>query len=71
MYCVVLGGTSPPILPRACDAAVEGRRQQHNRTTLAELFLHMLRYYAEFPLVYTSAMLTKVYLDTFTTPMWR
>ncbi|KAJ8718705.1 hypothetical protein PYW08_002942 [Mythimna loreyi] len=41
-------GTNPPILPRACEAGGEARRL-HNRTTLAELFVHMLRYYAEFP----------------------
>ncbi|XP_047028985.1 poly(A) RNA polymerase gld-2 homolog A-like isoform X2 [Helicoverpa zea] len=40
-------GTQPAILPRASEAS-EARRQ-HNRTTLAELFLHMLRYYADFP----------------------
>lgn len=41
-------GTSPAILPRVSEACSEIRRA-HNRTTLAELFLHMLRYYAEFP----------------------
>ncbi|XP_075979319.1 poly(A) RNA polymerase gld-2 homolog A-like [Anticarsia gemmatalis] len=41
-------GTSPAILPRVSEAGAESRRA-HNRTTLAELFLHMLRYYAEFP----------------------
>ncbi|XP_068622599.1 poly(A) RNA polymerase gld-2 homolog A-like [Battus philenor] len=40
-------GTNPPVLVRA-GAAMPERRAQ-NRTTLAELFLHMLKYYAEFP----------------------
>ncbi|XP_013169960.1 PREDICTED: poly(A) RNA polymerase gld-2 homolog A-like [Papilio xuthus] len=40
-------GTSPPLLVRP-EAAHE-RRAHHNRATLAELFLHMLKYYADFP----------------------
>ncbi|XP_046966727.1 poly(A) RNA polymerase gld-2 homolog A-like isoform X1 [Vanessa cardui] len=39
-------GTSPAVLPRAGEAA---RPRPHNRCTLAELFLQMLKYYAEFP----------------------
>ncbi|KAM3960422.1 poly(A) RNA polymerase gld-2 homolog A [Aphomia sociella] len=39
-------GTSPPVLPPPTPA---GRSRPHNRATLAELFLQMLRYYAEFP----------------------
>ncbi|CAH0588239.1 unnamed protein product [Chrysodeixis includens] len=44
-------GTQPAILPRACEAGAAGgeARRAHNRLSLAELFLHMLRYYAEFP----------------------
>ncbi|XP_041981044.1 poly(A) RNA polymerase gld-2 homolog A-like [Aricia agestis] len=38
-------GTSPAVLPRAGEAAT-GRQ---NRATLAELFLGLLKYYAEFP----------------------
>lgn len=50
----VAGGTQPAILPRACEAggaggAGAGSGAGRNRQSLAELFLHMLRYYAEFP----------------------
>ncbi|XP_052748030.1 poly(A) RNA polymerase gld-2 homolog B-like isoform X4 [Galleria mellonella] len=38
-------GTSPPVLPPPQLA----RARPHNRCTLAELFLNMLRYYADFP----------------------
>ncbi|XP_028171155.1 poly(A) RNA polymerase gld-2 homolog A-like, partial [Ostrinia furnacalis] len=41
------GGTVPAVLPRGLEAG-EARRP-HNRASLAELFLHMLRYYADFP----------------------
>ncbi|XP_072938177.1 poly(A) RNA polymerase gld-2 homolog A-like [Epargyreus clarus] len=41
-------GTSPAVLPRASEAA-GGRPRAHNRATLGELFLNMLKYYAEFP----------------------
>lgn len=48
-------GTSPPILPRACDVlrapprGPPGAAPPHSRATLGELFLNMLRYYATFP----------------------
>ncbi|XP_049871654.1 poly(A) RNA polymerase gld-2 homolog A-like [Pectinophora gossypiella] len=46
-------GTRPAVLPRACAAGAGAAgwqaRRAPNRTTLAELFLNMLRYYAEFP----------------------
>ncbi|CAG9791102.1 unnamed protein product [Diatraea saccharalis] len=43
-------GTSPSILPRgACAGEGWGERRPHNRASLAELFLNMLRYYADFP----------------------
>ncbi|KAL0821355.1 hypothetical protein ABMA28_005944 [Loxostege sticticalis] len=40
-------GTVPAILPRGLEAP--DARRPHNRASLAELFLHMLRYYADFP----------------------
>ncbi|XP_050679392.1 poly(A) RNA polymerase gld-2 homolog A-like [Leptidea sinapis] len=46
-------GTSPAILPRASDVMCghvrAGVRRSHNRASLGELFLSMLRYYADFP----------------------
>ncbi|CAH2049002.1 unnamed protein product, partial [Iphiclides podalirius] len=46
-------GTSPPVLPRAGAAgaagAGAGAGRALNRSTLGELFLHLLKYYAEFP----------------------
>ncbi|XP_059048004.1 poly(A) RNA polymerase gld-2 homolog A-like [Achroia grisella] len=38
-------GTSPPVIPPPSA----GRTRPHNRSTLGELFLNMLQYYAEFP----------------------
>ncbi|CAK1580771.1 unnamed protein product [Parnassius mnemosyne] len=51
-------GTSPAVLPRsgvalaaagAGGAGAAAERRAPNRATLAELFLHMLKYYADFP----------------------
>ncbi|CAH2261516.1 jg20145 [Pararge aegeria aegeria] len=41
-------GTSPAVLPRAGEAS---RGRAHNRCSLGELFLSMLKYYADFPAV--------------------
>lgn len=45
------GGTSPAVLPRAWLTGCGGWEALRvpNRRTLAELFLHLLRYYGEFP----------------------
>lgn len=46
-------GTVPAILPRACEAGGAaggaGARRAHNRSSLAELFVQLLQYYADFP----------------------
>ncbi|XP_063539635.1 poly(A) RNA polymerase gld-2 homolog A-like [Cydia strobilella] len=43
-------GTSPPVLPCVCVRGPwEVRAARHNRASLAELFLQLLRYYATFP----------------------
>ncbi|VVC98770.1 unnamed protein product [Leptidea sinapis] len=53
LYCLSTSGTSPAILPRASDVMCghvrAGVRRSHNRASLGELFLSMLRYYADFP----------------------
>ncbi|XP_026325862.1 poly(A) RNA polymerase gld-2 homolog A-like isoform X3 [Hyposmocoma kahamanoa] len=51
MTTCVAGGTVPAVLPRVWQAGCGGWEALRgtNRFTLAELFLHLLRYYAEFP----------------------